>query len=64
MAGRPEAPEELDALGWRIIVITARDLYDDPEGVLSRVREALIERGATGIGRNFKNDWRPFFTRS
>ena len=56
--------EELDALGWRIIVITAGDLYNDPEGVLIRVREALAERGATGIRRNFKNDWRPFFTRS
>src|SRR5688500_9540701 len=27
--------EELDALGWRIIVVTAADLYDAPEQVLA-----------------------------
>ena len=53
--------EELDALGWRIIVVTADDLYHHPEDVLDRVREAMIDRGATGIRRRFKNDWRRYF---
>ncbi|HEY5821745.1 MAG TPA: DUF559 domain-containing protein [Propionibacteriaceae bacterium] len=57
--------EELDALGFRIIVITAHDLYADPEGVLRRVRDALIDRGATDIRRSFKPEWRRHFaTRS
>ena len=41
--------EELDALGWRIIVITARDLYEDPEGVLIRVRESALSSGCDWI---------------
>ena len=53
--------EELDALGWRIIVVTADDLYHHPEDVLDRVRDAMIDRGAAGIRRRFKNDWRRYF---
>ena len=53
--------EELDALGWRLIVVTAEDLYDAPEQVLVRVRAALIERGATGIRRQFKTEWLRYF---
>lgn len=56
--------EELDALGWRLIVVTAADLYDAPEQVLARVRDALIERGATGIRRQFKTEWLRYFTAS
>jgi len=54
--------EELDALGWRLIVVTAEDLYDAPEQVLVRVRAALIERGATGVRRQFKTEWLRYFT--
>jgi very-short-patch-repair endonuclease len=53
--------EELDALGWRLIIVTAEDLYDAPEQVLVRVRAALIERGATGIRRQFKTEWLRYF---
>ena len=53
--------EELDALGWRIIVITADDLFNHPEDVLDRVREAMTDRGATGIRRRYKPDWRRYF---
>jgi very-short-patch-repair endonuclease len=56
--------EELDALGWRIIVVTAADLSDAPEQVLARVRDALVERGATGIRRHFKTEWLRYFTAS
>jgi very-short-patch-repair endonuclease len=54
--------EVLDALGWRIIVITADDFYNAPEQILARVRAALIERGATGIRRQFKTEWLRYFT--
>ena len=53
--------EELDAMGWRLIVITAQDLYTRPERVLVRVRDALIDRGATGLRSQFKNEWRRHF---
>lgn len=56
--------EELDALGWRIIVVTAADLFDAPDQTLARVRAALIERGATGIRRQFKTEWLCYFKAS
>jgi hypothetical protein len=53
--------EELDRLGWRLIVVTSDDLRDAPEAVLNRVREALIDRGAVGIRRRFKTEWIRYF---
>jgi len=53
--------EELDRMGWRLIVITSDDLHDAPEAVLTRVRDALTERGAVDIRRRFKNEWVRYF---
>jgi Protein of unknown function (DUF559) len=53
--------EELDRLGWRLIIVTSDDLRDAPEAVLNRVREALIECGAVGIRRRFKTEWMRYF---
>jgi very-short-patch-repair endonuclease len=39
--------EELDCLGWRLIVVTSDDLHNAPETVLNRIREALIDRGCS-----------------
>jgi hypothetical protein len=61
---RSEATEELDALGWRLVVVIAGDLFDALEQVLARVQAALIERGATGIRRHFKTEWLRYFTPS
>jgi hypothetical protein len=41
---------------------TADDFYNAPEQILARVRAALIERGATGIRRQFKTEWQRYFT--
>jgi hypothetical protein len=38
--------EQLEREGWRIIVINSDALYGDPRGTLSRVRQAMINRGA------------------
>jgi hypothetical protein len=54
--------EELDRLGWRLIVVTSDDLHDAPEAVLMRVRDALIDRGAIGIRRRFKTEWIRYFS--
>jgi hypothetical protein len=53
--------EELESLGWRIVVITARDLNGEPGATLDRVRTAMVERGATGLRRHFKTEWRRHF---
>ena len=49
--------EVLDRMGWRVIVVTMHDCYDAPEGVLHRVRDALIERAMVGVRRRFKPEW-------
>lgn len=42
--------EELENLGWRIIVITSDGIYEDPSDTLDRIRRVLVDRGET-LGR-------------
>lgn len=56
--------EELDALGWRIIVVTSDDLNHQPAQVLERVRAAMLARGATGLRRAFRTEWVRHFPRA
>lgn len=53
--------EELDRLGWRIIVVRSKGIYVEPERTLHRVLEALRERGARGLPRRFSSEWRQHF---
>lgn len=52
--------EELDRMGFRLIVITSRGVYRDPEETLHRVKNALQARGAK-VRRQLRNDWRRHF---
>ena len=55
--------ETLDRMGIRLLIVTKEDLYDSPEEVLVRVRDALVERGvAVGIRRRFRPEWRLHFS--
>ncbi len=54
--------EQLDKMRLRLLIITKDDFYDAPERVLTRVRDVLIERGATGIRRTFLPEWRAHFS--
>ncbi len=53
--------EAVERAGWRIIVITKDDLFKDPASVLVRVRDALRDRGCTGVRRNFAAAWQQHF---
>ena len=53
--------EELDRMRWRLVVVTAEGIYSQPLQTLERVRDALVERGATNIRRTFKPQWRVHF---
>ncbi|QDP96746.1 DUF559 domain-containing protein [Microlunatus elymi] len=53
--------EELERLGFRLLIITSRGIYREPLRTLERVRAALIEAGATGIPTTFNDDWRRYF---
>lgn len=56
-----ERREELDRLGWRLIIIRANGIYGDPERTLRRIQEALRDRGATGVPSRFKAEWMRHF---
>lgn len=53
--------EELDDWGWRVVVVTAKGIYRDPEETLLRVRKVLRGRGVTGLPRRFDDAWRVHF---
>ena len=56
--------EQLDQLGWRLLIVRAGDIYADPERTLRRIRDALVERGATGLPMRFRPSWRRYFPSS
>ena len=53
--------EELDQMRWRLVIVTSEGIYQEPLRTLERVRDALLECGAAGIGRAFKPEWRLHF---
>lgn len=53
--------EELDAAGWRVIVVTSRGIYVRPDETLHRVRTALQERGASRMPSRLSNEWQRHF---
>ena len=53
--------EELDTIGWRIIVVVAEGIFVEPLRTLERVRDALRARGVKGLRRNFNPEWKLYF---
>lgn len=51
--------EELEAIGWRFVIITSSAMYADPIGVLKRIRDALELAGAVDI--QLHDGWRRHF---
>jgi hypothetical protein len=53
--------EELDEAGWRIVVVTAKGIYTDPEDTLERVRRVLRGRGMAGVPARFHRRYAQHF---
>ena len=53
--------ETLDAMNIRLLIVTKDDFYQTPELVLARVHKALVERGAKGVRKSFRPEWRAHF---
>jgi very-short-patch-repair endonuclease len=51
-----ERREWLDQDGWRIIIVTAEGIYQEPLRTLQRMRSALEERGAR-VPKSFNQEW-------
>jgi very-short-patch-repair endonuclease len=56
-----ERREEFDDGQCRILVVTAKVIYREPERTLQRVRKALVARGYPGVPRRFSDDWQVHF---
>lgn len=52
--------EELDEQGWRMVVVTAKGIYGDPEGTLLRVRRAIMQQGGD-VPPRLRSTWRRHF---
>ena len=55
-----ERREELDEDGYRIVVVTAEGIYQDPARTLARVRSTLEARGMTDLAQ-VQDGWRDHF---
>ena len=53
--------EELDRMGWRIIVVTSDGIFQEPRRTLERIRTALLDAGATKVPKRFKPEWERHF---
>lgn len=55
--------EYLERRGWRLIIVTSPDFHGAPETVLHRIRNALVDRGVSGLPARFDPAWRSHFLR-
>jgi hypothetical protein len=53
--------EAIDDDGWRILVVTGRGIYREPERTVDRVWRLLRERGVPDVPARPRDDWRPHF---
>ena len=53
--------ELLDQLGWRIVIVRAKDIYRDPGRTLDRIAQALRSRGANDLPGKLSPEWRRHF---
>jgi len=56
-----ERREVFDDAEWRILVVTNKGIYREPERTLSRVRRVLVKRRCSALPRQFSEDWRAHF---
>jgi hypothetical protein len=53
--------ERIEDDAWRIIVLTARDIYSTPGRTVERIHRLLHERGTTGVPKRPGSRWRQHF---
>jgi Protein of unknown function (DUF559) len=53
--------EELDADGWRLIVVRSTGIYTEPGRTLERIVDAMRSCGARGLPRNLTSEWERYF---
>ncbi len=56
-----ERRELIDNDGWRILVITAKGIFQSPEATLTKIHRLLRERGMPGVPIRLDSRWRRHF---
>lgn len=53
--------EAIDDDGWRILVVTSKGIFVEPEKTLERIHRVLRQRGLAGVPAQLSEDWRQHF---
>jgi very-short-patch-repair endonuclease len=53
--------EWFDDEKWRVLIVTSKGIYQEPERTLQRIHKALAERGCPVLPRRLSDAWRPYF---
>ncbi|HEX8510522.1 MAG TPA: DUF559 domain-containing protein [Propionibacteriaceae bacterium] len=53
--------EQLDRMGWRLLVVRANGIYGHPEQTLRKVQQALRECGAVRVPGRLRPEWMRHF---
>lgn len=53
--------ELLDNEAWKLLVVTAEDIFKEPARTLSRIRAALKGRGCVTLPRRLRSEWMEHF---
>ncbi|MPZ96888.1 MAG: DUF559 domain-containing protein [Propionibacteriales bacterium] len=56
-----ERREQLDGWGWRIVIVTAEGIFDDPAQTVQRVWAVARQRHVPGVPRRPTDGWRAYF---
>jgi hypothetical protein len=56
-----ERREQLDAAGWRIIVVRSKDIYVEPGATLERIVAAMRQAGAKDVPKMLDPEWERHF---
>ncbi|MFC6708010.1 hypothetical protein [Flexivirga alba] len=51
--------EDLEAMGWRFVIITSTSMYVEPRRVLVRIADKIVSAGGPGI--RIRDDWQRHF---
>jgi hypothetical protein len=53
--------EAIDDDAWRILVVTARGIFREPERTVLRIHRLLVRKRMPGLIKTPRGDWRPHF---
>lgn len=56
-----ERREELERLGWRIIVVQKEHFHRNPGQLLRRIQQARLDRGASPSNSRVRTTWQRYF---